>query len=483
MLGIDGLNLALTLVESGMLESAVNEILAKSQVAMAVENTAVKQSIKAHVGKWSANTKERLTKISETERFQREIQLYQETIILDEVEFIQQCPLIIEQLQWHSSFYIEAKRIYEKNKHELNPLFPHYFCDLWYKSLSNAIKDAQLVELESDKEAILKDLYQRIETLKEMDNVAKEGSVQQIGRLWDMASSKLSKKAIKDLHRYAQFLASHSELNEIAKKLGRMTNNVDDPESKSKADEVPILIENMSQFATDDIVGVHENDDLNKMLPNETMFLAYPELEVIFYKHLVDKRLMNYKTQGKERALKNIKTDLANKNDQLDDKGPFVICVDASGSMAGFPEKCAKAMAYALMKIAMSDSRDCYVVLFSTEQITYELTKQNGLREAADFLSYQFNGGTDFEPAVLTALTTMKSKKYINADLVVISDFMAPNASDELIEQVADLQALRNRFHAISLSKYGNLNLLNIFDQQWHYHPSLLGRLTNKLSR
>ncbi len=42
-----------------------------------------------------------------------------------------------------------------------------------------------------------------------------------------------------------------------------------------------------------DIVGIHESDDLNKMLPNETMFLAYPELEVIFYKHLADKRLLS----------------------------------------------------------------------------------------------------------------------------------------------------------------------------------------------
>lgn len=56
--------------------------------------------------------------------------------------------------------------------------------------------------------------------------------------------------------------------------------------------------------------------------------------------------------------------------------------------MSGFPEQCAKAMAYALMQIALAEQRDCYVIIFSTEHITYELTKQDGLREAADFLTY-----------------------------------------------------------------------------------------------
>lgn len=66
--------------------------------------------------------------------------------------------------------------------------------------------------------------------------------------------------------------------------------------------------------------------------------------------------------------------------------------------MSGFPEQCAKAMAYALMQIALAEDRDCYVMLFSSEFITYELTRQDGLREASDFLSYSFHGGTDFEP-------------------------------------------------------------------------------------
>ncbi|MEZ9417577.1 ATPase RavA stimulator ViaA, partial [Vibrio sp. 10N.286.49.E1] len=110
--------------------------------------------------------------------------------------------------------------------------------------------------------------------------------------------------------------------------------------------------------AVDDIVGIHESDDLNKMLPNETMFLAYPELEVIFYKHLADKRLLSYRSQGKSRTLRKVKAQKPDSKNVDIEKGPFIVCVDASGSMSGFPEQSAKAMAYALMQIALAEERD-----------------------------------------------------------------------------------------------------------------------------
>lgn len=51
----------------------------------------------------------------------------------------------------------------------------------------------------------------------------------------------------------------------------------------------------------------------------------------------------------------------------------------------------------------------------------------------------------------------MSGDKYKNADMVVISDFIAPKQQDELLAKVDALKAKKNRFHAISLSKYGNL--------------------------
>ena len=90
-----------------------------------------------------------------------------------------------------------------------------------------------------------------------------------------------------------------------------------------------------------------------------------------------------------------------------------------------------------------------------TEQITYQLTRQDGLRDASDFLTYSFHGGTDLEPVLVKSIDLMKGERYRNADLVVISDFIAPKQSQELQQQVTNLKKQHNRFHAISLSKYG----------------------------
>ncbi|WP_261836136.1 ATPase RavA stimulator ViaA [Vibrio ishigakensis] len=480
MLGVDALNLAISVADSGMVESAVNDLIGRSQVLMASEKPGMQASMKNHVFKWRKTVKRRITKVCETEQIQEELALYQEVIHWDEAQFDQDINSIVKKLEKKSNFYFQGKKLLDRQKKTPNPMFAHFFCDQWYQSLYNAIKQLQLNELEQDKQKFLDDLYNRMENMKNMRQLGGEGDEAQLGRLWDMAAAKLSRTDVKTMATYAKFLRKHSGLKEIANELGRMANQVDDPDLQITPAADFEVVEEHSDEATDDIVGIHESDDLSKMLPNETMFLAYPELEVIFYKHLVDKRLMNYRTSGKARTLRKINAQTPAHSDVEVEKGPFIVCVDASGSMSGFPEQCAKAIAYALMQIAMAEKRDCYVILFSTEQITYELTKKDGLREASDFLSYTFHGGTDFEPVLETCIELMHSDKYRNADMVVLSDFIAPKQSDEMIAKVEDLKAKHNRFHAVSLSKYGNPDLLEIFSHNWSYHPGLVGRFVRK---
>lgn len=80
MLGADGLNLALMVADSGIIDTAMNDLIARSQVMMAAENKGVKTSVKNHLVKWRGKVKKRVTKVCETDRFQEEIALYQEVI-------------------------------------------------------------------------------------------------------------------------------------------------------------------------------------------------------------------------------------------------------------------------------------------------------------------------------------------------------------------------------------------------------------------
>ncbi|PSW20268.1 ATPase RavA stimulator ViaA [Photobacterium sanctipauli] len=474
----EGLNIAMMLAESGVVENAVHEMMARPELIVAAEsNPGVKSAMKGQLLKWRQHVQKRISKISTEERFDQEIGLYQEVINWERDYFNEHVHEVVKKLEGHSAFYFKAKTLIERDLIKHNPMFQSYFCNQWVQHLKQALTEAQLHELERHKEKLLADLYQRIETMRQMEEVTESGDEKKAGRLWDMAKAKLTRTDVNTLKSIATFLKKNNGLQEIAEKLGRMANEVDDPNKERVRSEDLKMVEERSDSVTDDIVGVHESDDLSKLLPNEAMFLAYPELEVVFYKHLVDKRLMNYRVQGAQRKLRRVKAYKRQTKQVEQDKGPFIVCIDASGSMNGFPEQCAKALAYGLMQIALAEDRDCYVIMFSTQQITYELTKQDGLSEVLNFLSYSFHGGTDLGPVLDQSIDLMCGEKYKNADLVVLSDFIAPSQPDAMMKRIERLKEQKNRFHAVSLSRYGNPELMTIFDHCWSYHPSKLGRL------
>ncbi|KLV07874.1 MULTISPECIES: ATPase RavA stimulator ViaA [Photobacterium] len=474
----EGLNLAMMLTESGIIDNAVNELMMRPQLIMAAEsNPGIKAAMKSQIMKWRGQVHQRITKVSVEERFHQEIELYQTASKWDAEYFTEHVKDVVKKLEGHSAFYFKAKTLLEREYQKHNPMFQSYFCNQWYQHLTQALTEAQLAELEQHKEQLLADLYQRIETMRHMEEVTGEGDEKKAGRLWDMAKAKLTKTDVSTLKAMAAFLKKNSGLREIAEKLGRMASEVDDPNKERVRSEDLKMVEERSDNVTDDIVGIHESDDLSKLLPNEAMFLAYPELEVVFYKHLVDKRLMNYRVQGAQRKLRRVKAYKRQTKQVEQEKGPFIVCIDASGSMNGFPEQCAKALAYGLMQIALAEDRDCYVIMFSTQQITYELTRQDGLSEVLNFLSYSFHGGTDLGPVLDQSIELMLSEKYQNADLIVLSDFIAPSQPEAMMKRIQKLKDNRNRFHAVNFSKYGNPELMTIFDHCWSYHPSKLGRL------
>ncbi|MGF1734406.1 ATPase RavA stimulator ViaA [Photobacterium satsumensis] len=474
----EGINLAMMLSESGIIDNAVHELMMQQQIIVAAEsNPGIKSAMKKQIMKWRGHVQKRMTNVSVEERFHQEIELYQQVCQWEDDHFFNHVDEVVKQLEGHSAFYFKAKTLIERDHQKHNPMFQSYFCSQWRKYLTLALTEAQQIELEQHKEKLLADLYQRIETMQHMESVTEAGDEKKAGRLWDMAKAKLTKSDVSTLKDMAYFLKKNSGLKEIAEKLGRMANEVDDPNKERVRSEDLKMVEEQSDNVTDDIVGIHESDDLSKLLPNEAMFLAYPELEVVFYKHLVDKRLLNYKVQGAQRKLRRVKAYKRQTKQVEQDKGPFIVCIDASGSMNGFPEQCAKALAYGLMQIALAEDRDCYVIMFSTQQITYELTKQDGLSEVLNFLSYSFHGGTDLGPVLDQSIELMLGGKYKNADLIVLSDFIAPSQPDEMMKRINKLKESRNRFHAVNLSKYGNPELMTIFDHCWSYHPSKLGRL------
>ncbi|MGB2079188.1 MAG: ATPase RavA stimulator ViaA, partial [Vibrio sp.] len=473
MLGIEELDLALLIADTSVLEAAVQDLLGRSQLQDLVDsNKNLKTLIQGQISKWKGKvTREVKTKLDD-ESLAKEVALYQNVVHYTEDEFVTHIDEIWREFEPSFCFYDEAHKLLHQDNAKQNPMLGHYFCQQWHQSLANKVAQIQDEVVAAQKDQQLDDLYKRMSSMQQMAKMSPLDDHSQIlGRLWDMSAATLTQGDFNLMKSQADFLKKNPQLLDIAKSLGRMAKQ--DESEEQVDDPKPLYQESVSEFALDDMAGITQGDDINKLLPNETLFLAYPELEIVFYQHLVEKRLQNYQMKGTQRKRQPIAAHKPIDGTPEEEKGPFIICLDASGSMRGFAEQCAKALSFALMQIALAQSRDCYVIIFSSDLITYELSKKDGLREMSDFLSYTFHGGTDLEKAMQASIDAMRDDKFKNADLVVVSDFIAPKPSKAMQEQVRLLKRNKNRFHAICLSRYGNPEALAIFDHQWDYLANL----------
>ncbi len=147
--------------------------------------------------------------------------------------------------------------------------------------------------------------------MKNMDKVTESGDEGSVGRLWDMASAKLSKN--RPNGNEASCGVSKQAIKAFKRSLKTRSHGWLRRWSFSAQSPCRRTTDGWREewWGSRCHCWNHESDDLNKMLPNETMFLAYPELEVIFYKHLADKRLLSYSFASKSRTLRKVKSSKA----------------------------------------------------------------------------------------------------------------------------------------------------------------------------
>ncbi|MFT6927326.1 MAG: hypothetical protein ACJAZP_002959 [Psychromonas sp.] len=469
-------NMAIAVLESGFIENIVSEVMVTPGIIAALKSSdGIKRSLKKEMNLWKSQTKQKLLKNPIDTHLNEEMTYYHEVKSYNQAFFLKNIEQIVAQINVNSPFYSQAVGLVDNQKQKYNPLFKHYFCDQWYQALFTHLQKEQIKKLDKDK--LLQNLYQRIDTMTQLNEIDGVIDEKKSLRLWDMAKAKLTKTDTRNLKKIVKFLNKNNELQKIAEKLGRMANEIETQTVSNVKIEKIEKVDTKSTQASGDIIGIHESDDLERLLPAEAMFLVYPELETIFYKHLADKRLATYQLQDTQQTNQKTITFEQRSKQAEEDKGPFIIAIDASGSMMGLPEQYAKSFAYGLMQIALAEDRECYIIIFSTQQITYQLTKKNGLSEVLNFLSYSFNGGTDLTSVLTQSIDLMSTEKYINSDLIVISDFIAPAQAEALVDKIDAIKKCKNRFHALNLSKHGNPDLLAIFDYYWEYFPTRLSKL------
>lgn len=379
---------------------------------------------------------------------------------------------IYNESEFETSFYEKtASSEYsklKKDKHRLDALVEAVL-DSWERHILEKEAQYELEIIEKARAEYCKQLYDKIEKFRHLKDVLLPFT-NELGRLWDLSSGIWQKTNLGVLAKYAEFLENEQSIKQLAEMLGRM---------KSDERELEELERNVKVFKNEwqtdhaskaELVGICESDDLNNLLPSEIALLSEKSLETSFFKKYSEKKLMTFEFEARILAKKEETVKQKEFRPKKNEKGPVILCIDTSGSMHGEPEQIAKAVAFAILRVALRDKRRCYLISFSTRIKTLKLSElRESLDNILDFLAMSFHGGTDAEPALTEALRQVKEEDYKDSDILVISDFIMDSLSSEISEKIVEAKKAKNRFYSLVISPNANQKALSVFDNNWIY--------------
>lgn len=347
-----------------------------------------------------------------------------------------------------------------------------HFTEKWNELLFKKQTKWELEIIEEQRKKFCEELYKQIEELKKLQE-ALEPFTNELGRLWDMSKGNWQRANFDILKRYADFLKKDKSLKDLAEMLGKMRQAEKEFEEEIFSNTA-IKPEWKAEHASkSDLIGVRESDDLSSLLPSETALLADETMQSVFFKKFAEKKLQTFEYQAKVLAFREEEFQDKRQKEKEEAQGPFIICVDTSGSMHGTPETVAKTLCFAILKIAIRDNRKCYLISFSTGIEILNLTDlKNSLDKIIEFLSMSFNGGTDATPAMTEALRMLTTTDYKKADVIMVSDFVMSAFDKTTQEQIKKAKENKTKFHSLVIGNSQNQQTIKDFDNNWFYDPN-----------
>ena len=372
-------------------------------------------------------------------------------------------------IQWESPEKIEALR-------------RNFIADMEKNLIERKTKWEQ-ERIDAMRKQFLEELYKKIQNFMRLEKLLTPFT-KNFGRLWDLSKHPFETSGFEILDTFAKLLEQDESLQELAALLGRQSRTQAVFE-KELRDKIVITTEWHPQPAyRGEINGLKYSNDIAAALPCELALLKNPAAKKLFQLKFAQKQLLSFEYQNEQESLKESIEQEEVTMEKQEPKGPIIICVDTSGSMHGTPENIAKTVAFALAKIAAEQERLCYIISFSTDIETLEvkpnedmeLTNADGgnyLQKLVRFLRMSFNGGTDAEPALQKALNMLAGSDtatgYKNADVLMISDFVMANLSDDLVTAIEQEKEKNTGFYSLVIGASGNKNTIACFNHNWLY--------------
>jgi uncharacterized protein with von Willebrand factor type A (vWA) domain len=204
-------------------------------------------------------------------------------------------------------------------------------------------------------------------------------------------------------------LAGNEKLKKLARMVGRMKFHA------------LALRKKVFERSSEEVLEVERGDILQRLLPHELLSLSHPVLRKDFQRRFLDQELLQYSLRGIEEK----------------GKGPMIVCLDGSSSMAGEKEIWSKAVTLTLLEIARRQRRLFRSICFSSAETPLQIVDMNRreryqieTERVLDLAEYFPGGGTDFQKPLDAALECLRTARYKKGDVVFITDGECQVSSD-----------------------------------------------------
>lgn len=339
----------------------------------------------------------------------------------------------------------------------------------WQKAVDKAKAEWELKKIAELRAELLSQLESLLSVITQLTQQLDDLGID-AGILFDFSSGSLSPQNIDNFQRWLNYLNESEGVKELCDLLGKMRQlELSERLEKILVNHAQTI--NVPNFnSSEEIVGIRLGRDIEHALPSELALLSDPDTALLFDLKFVESRLMCFEMQGLQ--AEEFSREEERTISEQDKLGPIVICVDTSGSMQGMPETIAKAVTLFMACKAKEQGRACYVINFATGIECLDLGLDVEMESLIEFLRMSFHGGTDVAPALNHALAVMKEDNYLNADLLIISDFVMVELPHAIQQRIEEQRSFGNKFYSLVVgSAFISERLSTLFDHEWIFEP------------
>ncbi len=240
-----------------------------------------------------------------------------------------------------------------------------------------------------------------------------------LGLGWDLSRGVLRHRGFDQIARLRDLVSRLPKLRDVIQMLGRLHPSA---ESSSSIEELVTVLRRVRVSVRTPLVaaearGIDLGGEVDRMLPSEAMLLRRPLLRRLWQARLLERQLATFLIDGLDTSDRDVE-DTEVRRRQGDERGPIVLLIDTSGSMAGVAESVAKAVALETMRVAHHDGRRCILMSWSGPRQIAErelALTPDGLGALLDFLAASFSGGTDPEGPLRRAIARVSGRRQLHS--------------------------------------------------------------------